>query len=128
VFLRYWAFQLPGQGFVAIGAWAAHAAWDVPGWLGAAAVAFWVAKDAALFPFLRVAYEPRSGGGAADLVGARGTALDPLPPAGYVRISSELWRAEPAPGSAPVAAGGRVRVRAVRGLTLVVEPDAPDAP
>jgi membrane protein implicated in regulation of membrane protease activity len=86
-------------------------------------VALWVVKDAALFPLLRIAYEPRSGGGAAALVGARGTALDPLAPEGYVRIASELWRAELAAGCAPLAPGARVRVRSVHGLTLVVEPD-----
>jgi membrane protein implicated in regulation of membrane protease activity len=38
-----------------------------------------------------------------------------------VRIGAELWRAELAPGSPAVESGALVRVREVRGLTLVVE-------
>jgi membrane protein implicated in regulation of membrane protease activity len=41
---------------------------------------------------------------------------------GYVRIGGELWRAEAASGFVP--RGAPVRVVAVRGLTLVVEPEA----
>ena len=36
-------------------------------------------------------------------------------------IGPELWRAVPDENSAPIAAGDAIRVRAVRGLKLVVE-------
>ena len=57
--------------------------------------------------------------GAETLVGEEGIALAPLDPEGQVRVGGEIWRAR---SSAPVAAGGRVRVAAVEQLTLVVEP------
>ena len=44
-------------------------------------------------------------------------------PSGYVRISAELWRAELEPGASPVEPGNRIRVIAVRGLTLLVPAD-----
>jgi membrane protein implicated in regulation of membrane protease activity len=54
-------------------------------------------------------------------VGQRVLAEEGLAPDGYVRIGAELWRAELAGGSA--ARGAVLRVVAVRGLTLVVEPE-----
>lgn len=51
-----------------------------------------------------------------------GVAQTPLTPAGKVFVHGEYWDAV---SSLPVAAGARVRVRAVDGLTLKVEP-APD--
>ncbi len=65
------------------------------------------------------------------MVGALGTARERLDPAGYVRVGAELWRAEVSREHAPVESGAVVRVRAVRNLTLYVEPVPPapdDAP
>jgi membrane-bound serine protease (ClpP class) len=59
--------------------------------------------------------------GAETLVGVEGVALDALEPEGQVRVGGEIWRARSA---LAVAAGGCVRVAAVEGLTLVVEPCA----
>jgi membrane protein implicated in regulation of membrane protease activity len=120
---KYILFQLPELSvvcFLAIGArsWVGLADWAAVG-----IIALWVIKDVVMFPFVRVAYEPSSGGGAASMVGARGIAQDALRPSGYVRISAELWRAELQQGAAPVEAGDRVRVVGVRGLTLVVDAD-----
>jgi membrane-bound serine protease (ClpP class) len=63
-------------------------------------------------------------GGAADLVGAIGTVRTPLEPEGHVAVAGELWRAQTHNGSVPV--GERVRVNAVTGLTLSVEPTNPE--
>jgi membrane protein implicated in regulation of membrane protease activity len=121
--LRYWLFQLPGA-LVVTGLlvllvhW-----WDLSPRLAAAFLAIWVLKDLALYPFVRKAYEPRSGGGADALVGALATARDRLDPEGYVRVGHELWRARVRGG--PVEQGRSVRVVEVRGLTLLVE-DAED--
>jgi membrane protein implicated in regulation of membrane protease activity len=100
---------------------AAMAWWDLSGAVAAAIFALFVIKDAVLFPFVRVAYEPNSGGGAQSLLGESALAEEDLAPEGYVRIGAELWRAELARGRA--ARGERVRVVGVRGLTLVVEPE-----
>ncbi|HTW47605.1 MAG TPA: nodulation protein NfeD [Acidobacteriaceae bacterium] len=53
------------------------------------------------------------------LVGAVGVAQQALAPTGQILVHGEIWLAE---SPAPVAAGQQVRVRAVEGLTLLVEP------
>jgi membrane-bound serine protease (ClpP class) len=49
----------------------------------------------------------------------------PLDPLGQVFVAGALWRAQAA-GGEQIGLGNRVRVRAVDGLTLEVEP-APDS-
>jgi len=53
------------------------------------------------------------------LVGAVGVAQQQLTPRGQILVHGELWLAE---SDAPVGAGENVRVRAVSGLKLLVEP------
>jgi membrane protein implicated in regulation of membrane protease activity len=117
--LRYWLFQLPG--FVAVAALLVALVhwWGLAPRLAALFLGLWVLKDLALYPFVRKAYEPRSGGGADALVGSLATASDRLDPDGYVRVGHELWRARVRGGAAEK--GAPVRVLEVRGLTLVVE-------
>jgi membrane-bound ClpP family serine protease len=117
--LRYWLFQLPGALavtglLVLLVHW-----WDLSPRLAVAFLVIWVLKDLALFPFVRKAYEPRSGGGADALLGAIASARDRLDPEGYVRVGHELWRARVRGGA--IEKGGTVRVVEVQGLTLVVE-------
>jgi membrane-bound serine protease (ClpP class) len=52
------------------------------------------------------------------LLGATGIAQQSLSPRGQILIHGELWQAE---SNTPVASGDEVRVRAVNGLTLLVE-------
>jgi membrane-bound serine protease (ClpP class) len=52
------------------------------------------------------------------LVGREAVALSALAPRGQVRVSGEIWEAR---SESPVARGDEVVVRAVEGLTLVVE-------
>jgi membrane protein implicated in regulation of membrane protease activity len=121
---KYVLFQLPELAVVSLLAIGARSWVGLPDWAAAGIIALWVTKDVVMFPFVRIAYQPGSPGGATSLLDARGTAQDTLQPSGYVRISSELWRAQLRPGSPPVEPGDRVRVLRVHGLTLVVEPDA----
>jgi membrane protein implicated in regulation of membrane protease activity len=120
---KYILFQLPELAVVCVLAIGARSWVGLPDWAAAGIIALWVIKDAVLFPFVRIAYQPGSSGGAAGMVGARGTAQEALQPSGYVRISAELWRAELRSGTPPVERGDRVRVTGVDGLTLMVEPD-----
>jgi membrane-bound ClpP family serine protease len=64
--------------------------------------------------FLRWTKRRRPEVGIEALVGADGEMAD----AGWVTVRGELWRAR---SDAPLEPGDRVRVRAVEGLTLVVE-------
>jgi membrane-bound serine protease (ClpP class) len=54
------------------------------------------------------------------LVGSEGVVTTDVAPVGVVRVASEDWTAESVAGNLP--AGGRVRVVAMRGLRLEVEP------
>ena len=56
-----------------------------------------------------------------ELVGAVGEVREPLDPEGQVFLQGALWRAR-ATGGAEIGLGNRVRVSAVDGLTLEVEP------
>lgn len=59
------------------------------------------------------------------LIGRVGHARTPLAPAGMVQVAGELWSAELAPESGPVAAGDQVEVVSVEGLRLRVRPARP---
>jgi membrane-bound serine protease (ClpP class) len=55
------------------------------------------------------------------MVGAVGEVRSPLDPEGQIFINGALWRARRT-GPGDIGPGNRVRVRAVDGLTLEVEP------
>ena len=59
--------------------------------------------------------------GVETLVGAKGTAVGPCRPDGQVRVRGEIWQAR---CDAGLDTGEQAEVRAVDGLTLVVEPVA----
>lgn len=58
--------------------------------------------------------------GAEGLSGERAEVIERCDPEGRVRLRGEIWKARCA---APVEVGASVRIRAVSGLTLEVEPD-----
>jgi membrane protein implicated in regulation of membrane protease activity len=120
---RYALFQVPGWLLAAAVAGVAEHFGLVPPWVAALAVALVVAKDAAMFPFVRRAYE--RDGKTHGHVGESAVAVEALDPEGWVRVGPELWRARIAAGAAPVAPGASVRVTAVDGLVLLVEPAPP---
>lgn len=122
VIVRYVLFQVPGTVLLGVALVAASRMWDLPAWLALLILGLWMLKDALLFPFVRKAYEPHG----TELPGPEAVVTDALAPEGYVRVGGELWRARLRRGEAPP--GTRVRVTDIRGLTLVVETDAPDDP
>jgi membrane-bound serine protease (ClpP class) len=70
----------------------------------------------------------REATGREALLGMQAVVLTPLAAgdAGQVRILGEIWRAKSA-DARPIAAGVEVRVVAIAGLTLTVEPNAPSS-
>jgi membrane-bound ClpP family serine protease len=118
--VRYTLMQLPALALVALVGVVLWRLALLPGWLVAAAVALWAAKDVAFYPFVRAAYVGSGDDATARLLGRHGVARQPLAPSGYVALGSELWRAEVEPGAAPIAAGHAVRVVGARRLTLIV--------
>jgi membrane protein implicated in regulation of membrane protease activity len=102
--------------------------------LGWVLFAAWVLKEAALFPFIRRAYEASSPTGGEALIGVIGLVTAPFAAtsdsrrSGRVRLGPELWNARLVSGSQPAAVGGEVRVEAVEGLTLIVSAIESDEP
>ncbi len=119
---RYALYQIPGL-LLAIGVVVAVTRWTaLPGWGAVALVVVWVLKDAALYPWLRSAYEPDSRRIVERMIGLAGVAVESLAPRGYVRVRGELWQAEPVDEHMTIEAGHPVTVQGVRMDTLLVRP------
>jgi membrane-bound serine protease (ClpP class) len=90
--------------------------WQVP---VIAAGGLWEAIEA--FLWMRWSQRRRARVGAEALLGTIAVASSRLDPEGQVRVNGELWQARTT-GAEPVESGGHVRILALEGLTLVVEP------
>ena len=123
--VRYTLFQIPEWVLVLGAAILLYRRGLLPGWAGALVVAGSMAKDAALYPLLRTAYETDDSSAIERLIGLRGVAVEPLAPHGYVRVRGELWRSEATAGEGAIPPGNAVTVHAVRGTTLLVRPEPP---
>lgn len=121
VVIKYALLQIPGTALLVLVMLMLREWLDLPNWLAWSVVAVWVGKDVVLFPFVWRSYDPDFPAHALSLVGEVGSAWDRLAPSGYIRVRGELWRAEVIGGGQPINRGKRVRVREVRGLTLLVE-------
>jgi membrane protein implicated in regulation of membrane protease activity len=86
----------------------------------------WIVKDVAMYPVLRQAFV-RTRTGPEAYIGAHGVVTDSLAPVGYVRLDGELWRAQVLRPESRVPVGAPVVVRDIRGLTVLVDPETPDA-
>lgn len=51
----------------------------------------------------------------------QGTAEERLAPGGFIQVGNELWKAEVISNSRVIEKGQTVRIRGIRGLTLLVE-------
>ena len=120
--VRYTLFQIPDLILLSLGLAAAVRWWNLPVLVAYALVALWVVKDVIMYPIVRVAYESGGSSGVEGIHGALGVVTQPLAPTGYVKLGSELWKAELLCGSGTVSVGSAIRVVELRGLTLVVEP------
>jgi len=121
-FARYLLFQLPEWGLVLLLLLAIDRFTEAPAWLLVAGGARFVAKDLALYPWMRSAYEHVGSDPGEHLVGRRGVATSAIASQGWVRIDAELWRAEVETGEIPQ--GTRIRVRSLDGHVLVVEAES----
>ncbi len=120
--VRYTLYQIP-EWVLAVGAAVLLYRWGVlTGWTGVLLVAAVMAKDAALYPLLRTAYESDASTAIERLIGLSGVAVELLAPHGYVRVRGELWRSEATAAGREIRQGHTVTVEAVRGTTLLVRP------
>jgi hypothetical protein len=95
----------------------------LPVWLFWTVIAFWIVKDAVLFPFVWRAYDWDRSRRSQSMIAERGVAKEKLAPSGYVQIHGELWRAEKIGEGPPIEEGQPVRVKKMEGLTLFVVPE-----
>ena len=118
--------QVPGLLMVIIGLALVWPTTGWPMWAAGLCVAAWIAKDLALYPFVRSAYEGPAPTGAAQLIGSRTRSVCRLGPGdeGWVQVRGERWRVRAADGSEPIEAGAEVVVAAAEGLVLTVQPAA----
>ncbi|MGD9763308.1 MAG: NfeD family protein [Candidatus Binatia bacterium] len=121
--MRYALFQVPALAVITVVLWAFWRWGGVPGWVVLLVIAGWIAKDLLLYPLVKRSYE-RVPQGVAAMVGKRGVARRRLAPEGTIALGAEVWRAELAPGAAPVDPGRPVRVVSARGRTLIVRDDS----
>jgi membrane-bound ClpP family serine protease len=123
VFARYLAAEVPSWIVLGVVLAVLMRVWDLSGSAAVLVLGLWVLKDLALFPVLRIAYEPGGGsGGAENLIGERAVVSVALDPEGWVQIGAERWRARVSQSHSPVPVGAVVSVIAVEGLLLRVEP------
>jgi membrane protein implicated in regulation of membrane protease activity len=123
VVIKYSLLQLPALVFLALILHLIRLWVQMPAWLIWAMVGLWVVKDVMLFPFVWRSYDQNRLGDVNSMVGLHGIAKNSLTPLGYVEVHGELWRAEVMQGAPFVETGGGVRVKEIRGLTLIVQPD-----
>ncbi|MGH9163458.1 MAG: NfeD family protein [Vicinamibacteraceae bacterium] len=116
--LKYLILQIPGWVLAVAVGWLFVGWFEVPPWAAIALVSLWIAKDFALFPYMRRFYESTSG--EPRIVGDAGVAVTDLDPHGFVRIHGVLWQADAGSGK-HIAEGCGVCVRDIRGLLLVVD-------
>ena len=123
--VRYTLYQIPEWVLAAVAAVLLYRWGVLTGWVGALLVAAVMAKDAVLYPVLRTAYESDASTAIERLIGLSGVAVEPLAPAGYVRVRGELWRSEATTAERAIRRGHPVTVHAVRGTTLLVRAAEP---
>jgi membrane protein implicated in regulation of membrane protease activity len=88
-------------------------------WNVAAVVAAAFVEVGEVFFWIRFLRRYRIQTGAEAMVGGSAEVLESLTPEGRVRVGGEIWKAR---SEVPVARGTLVRITAVDGLTLAVEP------
>jgi membrane protein implicated in regulation of membrane protease activity len=117
---KYWLLQLPEMALLVIILLLLQHSFAIPTWVVWSVVALWIAKDAALYPFVWRSFDPEYPATSHSLNGEHGIATERLDRSGYVRVRGELWRAELARGARAVEKDERVTVQAMRGITVIV--------
>jgi membrane protein implicated in regulation of membrane protease activity len=127
----FWAYallQIPDT-LLAIAVLAVLHQWaGLPAAWAAALLGLWTLKNLLGYVLLRDALVPSRLTGLEALRGRSGAVVEALNPRGRIRVNGELWWAETALEGGEVPVGARVIVRGCRGLTLLVEPEAPAPP
>jgi membrane protein implicated in regulation of membrane protease activity len=122
IYIRYALFQIPSLILLILILALARKWVNLPAWFFWGTIAFWVAKDVLLFPFVWHVYERDYSKELQSLVGAEGIVVKRLAPSGYIQTHGELWQAKGIEDSLPVERGERVTIQGIEGLKLLVQP------
>lgn len=127
--LRYLLVQIPDIILVGLGLAALHEWAGLQTWAALAVLGAWIAKDVAFYPLVRSAFQLGESEwvGVRRMIGARGIVTRDVAPEGWVRVGSELWRARSVGSDTHFAVGEQVRVREVRGMTVLIETDSAES-
>jgi membrane-bound ClpP family serine protease len=120
-FGRYLLFQLPGWALLGVFILILLDKTTVPVWATIGFFVLWIAKDLAVYPLVRHAYEKDSGTGSERMIGKKGVTQHRLAPEGYVKIDGELWKAQTGSSDQPIPQQRPVTVIGARGLVLIVQ-------
>ncbi|MBW1799875.1 MAG: NfeD family protein [Deltaproteobacteria bacterium] len=123
VILKYTLLQFPALAALVIGLMMVRKWAYLPAWIAWAVIAFWVAKDVDLFPFVWRSYDTRSSGDSFSMRSKGGIAEERIDPTGYARIHGELWMVMVTDGDLPIEKGEALKVVDIKGLTLIVKAD-----
>jgi len=122
VLLRYALFQIPDLLLVVLILLVLKRFIEIPDVVFWVFVACWVAKDVLLYPLLGRFYDPNfQKNRFFSPVGKVGIVKEALRPKGKIQVKGELWQAESLDRTHSIGVGEKVRVRDVKGLTLLVE-------
>ncbi len=122
-FARYLAFQLPSWLIIAGASWLLYEWADMSLAWGALVLLLWIAKDLALFPFVRDSYRHDPHRPGEELMGQLAEVVVPLDTRGWVRVGAERWQAAISEEGPSVPIGTRVRICGLRDHTLLVKID-----
>jgi membrane protein implicated in regulation of membrane protease activity len=120
IMIKYALFQLPElllflTVLIVAGRWI-----HIPAWFFWGFIVFLVAKDTIIFPFVWRAYDSRDAKRMNQLIGKKGTVVEPLNPNGVVRVNGELWKAEGSSKGNPIDKDEVITVEEIKGFFLIV--------
>ncbi len=121
IILRYTLLQLPALALLLMALVLVQWWINISDWVFWGSIMIWIAKDVVLFFFTWRAYDTTAAKPGRSMVGARGITQNRLAPSGFIHVRGELWKAEVWGRGRPIEIGEKVKVRDIKGLTLIVQ-------
>ena len=123
IIIRYTLLQLPALALLLMALVLVQRWINISNWVFWGSIMIWIAKDVVLFFFTWRAYDTTAAKPGRSMVGARGITQNRLAPSGFIHVRGELWKAEVWGTGRPIEIGENVKVRDIKGLTLIVQPE-----
>ncbi len=114
-------FQIPGILILIILALFFHYVVEAPAWSIWLLAGAWLIKELVTVPFTWPLYIRPRLSPTELMLDQEGVAINKLDPGGFVKFHSEIWQAEATDPDSVIEKGEHVRIREIRGMTLIVE-------